>query len=240
MEFMIEEFGVIYLAFSILQMIAAAVMCIFGYKWSKGLIATVAMYIGVVLGFFFAGFAYAKLDFDSGICIVIFIATILLFDIMAYKNIKLNHFLAGFIVAVKLSFLLILQIMKLNIDFGGWMFIAPIIVGIIFGIIVVCNMNNKIMIICTAYIGSTTFITEAKNLFQNIEFARTGDFTIFTGDSPEAILLNMLGIEVPTFLEFLIIIAAFLISYYIQKKSLERMGLSLTDDIIIDDRNLET
>lgn len=239
MEFLIDEFGVVYLAFSILQMIAGGIMCVFGYKWSKGLIATVALYIGVVLGFFLAGFCYIKLDFDSGICLLIFVVTIVLFDTLAYKNAKVNHFLAGFIVAVKLCFLLMLQIMKLNVDFGGWIFVTPIIAGIIFGIVVLCKMNNRILVICTAYIGSTTFVSEAMNLLQKIQFARTGDFTIFYGDSIESVLLKLLGIDIPTFLEFILIIACFSLSCYTQIRLLKNNGVSLSDNVIIDDRNLE-
>lgn len=238
MEFLIDEFGVIYLVFSIMQMIVAGFMCVFGYRWSRGLIATVALYIGVVLGFLIAGFCYTKLDLKSEICLLIFVITIVLFDTLAYKNIQLNHFLAGFIVAVKLSFLLMLQIMKLNIDFGRWIFILPIIVGIIFGIVVAYYMNNKILIICTSYIGVTIFVSELMNLLQKIEFARTGDITIFYGDSLEEILLNLLGIEIPTFIEFLFIVVGFLLSYYVQVRTLKNNGLSLDGNVIIDDRNL--
>lgn len=91
-----------------------------------------------------------------------------------------------------------------------------IIVGTIFGIIVIYYMNNKIMIICTSYIGATIFVSEIMNLFFKIKFVRIGDITIFFGDSLEEISLNLLGIEIPTFIGFLLIVGGFILSYYIR------------------------
>ncbi len=54
------------------------------------------------------------------------------------------------------------------------------------------------------------------NLFFKIKFVRIGDITIFFGDSLEEISLNLLGIEIPTFIGFLLIVGGFILSYYIR------------------------
>ena len=40
----------------VIQTVTSAVMCVYGYKWSKGLIAVMASYVGIGIGVFICAF----------------------------------------------------------------------------------------------------------------------------------------------------------------------------------------
>ena len=54
--------------FIVVQTVTSAVMCVYGYKWSKGLIAVMSSYVGVALGA-----ALSMILIDEGVGLEIFI-----------------------------------------------------------------------------------------------------------------------------------------------------------------------
>ena len=84
--------------FIVVQAVTSAIMCVYGYKWSKGLIAVMSSYVGVALG---TVISMILIDGGVGFEILIIIPICAVaFSKLAYEIVALNHFLAGFLLAI--------------------------------------------------------------------------------------------------------------------------------------------
>lgn len=222
-------------AFLIIQVVTAGVMCVYGYKWRRGLIATLSVYIGIFLGVLVAA-AIIKQNYNNitfGLIPIPVIAFV--FYILAYTSIPLNHFLTGFLVANKLTFMVIYNLMKSNaihFDFGALM-IIPIITGVIAGIVICCYFTHIAVLSCIVYIGTVEFVTGIFDLINKSLFVATGDIR-FIFDI-EDLLLKIVGVEVPSFWEMVLILIVGVASFILQKKMIEKNGIDLSKKIV-DDR----
>lgn len=228
--------GFSYLAQGIVlvKYVSAGIMCIYGYKWSKRLIANVSIYLGFILGVLVFRW---MMELGAGIEAIIFIPIVTVgFYEAAYRNVALNHFLAAFLVSVKISSLIMLLLIQ-----GGsiestttTLFVAPAIVGIICGFIGLLYFNNYVLIFCVAYIGATELADGLMSLFNGTLFAYTGNYSYIVSLEPSEILLSFMGIDVPSFWETVLIIVIFIFSFRHQKSMVDKNGIDLTTHILND------
>lgn len=206
----------------------------YGYKWSKQLIAIASLYIGSVLGI---GVTVLLLKFGVGLVALwaIPIITIIVID-LAYKSIIVNHFIAGFLLSIKLAFLFIMTVNQISYVIPADMFlILPILIGIIAGIFVVIKANNSIVLLCISFIGVTEFVPKLFDMANKTLFAATGDINFIF--NPQSFILGLIGIDIPSVFEGIVIVLAFIASYWYQKNKIDALGINLSG-LILDDRNI--
>lgn len=228
----------IYLAvnlFIVIQTVTSAVMCVYGYKWSKGLIATMSLYVGAAIGMLICGLFLENTQ-DSSVLLIIPICMVI-FWILAYKSITLNHFLAGFLLAIKVSFMLITKMYEYSlINDSDALLVLPIIIGIIAGFLTCTMFNKYILFACTAFIGVTEFVPKMFELVNKTLFVATGDISFIF--DPMSFILSIFGITIPSNGEVFFMIVLGIISFYLQKNSAEKLGMNYKGTII-NDRNLK-
>lgn len=229
-----EELYIIIDLFIVVQTITSGVMCVYGYKWSRGLIAIMSSYIGFGLGLLLSVLFLESMGFGSFILIPICISII---SGLAYKNITFNHFVAGFLLAIKVSFMIVTKMYENGMisDFG-WLIIAPLIIGAFVGILSCTVFSNYIVLACLAFLGAVEFVPKVFEWINGTLFAVTGDWSYIF--DPVSFILSIFGIEIPSGGEVFCILLLSVGGFYFQKLCAEKEG-KLFNEVILDDRNLK-
>ena len=220
--------------FMVLRLVTSGVMCVFGYKWSKGLIAIMSSYVGIGMGGFIT---YLLLQNGMGLeCIVVVPISAVLFSVLAYKWIALNHFMAGFLLSIKILFMIAVNMSEnMSSDSSGMLFCFIVVLSIIIGIVVCNKYNHYILIACVSYLGAIELTTKIFDWINKGLFLSTGDISFIF--NPVEFILSLLGIEIPSGGETIVIILIGLVSFWYQRSRVVSLGIDLSDKIV-DDRNL--
>lgn len=221
-------------AFIVIQMVTSGIMCVYGYKWGRALIATASSYVGVVIGL-----VVCIMLFESGFGIESTVAIPICaagFATLVYKNITLNHFMAGFLLATKIAFMVITKAYEYEMaEDIGWLFVLPIIIGIMGGIASCTQFTGYIVLACMAFWGAIDFVPKMFEWINGTLFALTGDISFIF--DPLSFLLSFFGIEIPSGGEVLCILLLTAGGFYFQKLQAEKEGKDLSRKLV-DDRNL--
>lgn len=217
----------------VIQTVTSAVMCVYGYKWSKGLIAVMASYVGIGIGVFICAFLISN-GMSPAVTILIPICGGV-FSKLAYDIIALNHFLAGFLLAVKVGFMIFMKMFEYSIiDDFSYIFIFPIIIGVFAGVQSCKYFSKYILIACVAFIGATEFVPRLFELINGTLFLATGDLSFIF--DPISFLLSLIGITIPSGGEVFFMIVIGGLSFYYQKSYVDKNHIDLSDRVV-DDRN---
>ncbi len=221
-------------AFIVIQMVTSGIMCVYGYKWGRGLIATVSSYVGVAIGV-----VVCVMLFKSGFGVESFIAIptcAAAFSVMVYKKIVLNHFMAGFLLATKISFMIITKVFEYGtFDDVGMLFVLPVVIGIIGGIVSCTQFTGYIVLACLAFWGAIDFVPKMFEWINGTLFVMTGDYSFIF--DPTSFLLSLFGIEIPSGGEVFFILLLTIGGFYFQKVRAESEGKDLSRKLV-DDRNI--
>lgn len=216
------------------KFVASGVMCVYGYKWSKGLIATMSLGIGVSLSILVT---YWLLRLGAGEISFLAIPVIVIwFYEASYKNIFLNHFLAGFLVMIKISTMIMILFMEngiIDVD-GAMLFVVPIPIAVVFGIIGCLKLNNYIILFCMSFIGATEFVPNVEKLINGTLFSFTGDYSYIFSLDPTEMFFSFMGIDVPSTLEIIFILIIFAGGFWYQKKIVDKNKIDLTGTVLDD------
>lgn len=220
--------------FIVIQTVTSGVMCVYGYKWSKGLIAIMSSYVGLGVGLLLSIPFIDSAGLGSLILVPICISAI---SGLAYTNIKFNHFMAGFLLAVKVSFMIITKMYESGM-FGdiGWLFVVPIIIGIYVGGLSCTVFSGYIVLACLAFLGAIEFVPKIFEWINGTLFAVTGDWSFIF--DPVSYILSLFGIEIPSSGEVICILLLSVGGFYFQKLRAEKEGINFSDKIF-DDRKLK-
>lgn len=221
--------------FVIVQVITSAVMCIYGYKWRKGLIATMSMYIGFALGVLVT---VILLNAGAGLISLWSIpVSMAIFWYCAYRIVTLNHFLAGFLLTVKISYMILYTIMDNGLYSGdsdvALLLVLPIIIGVLSGFIIVAVYNNYVVILCISFIGAVELGSRIAEWINTGTFLATLDISLLF--DPMEFILGIFGIETVGTLETILILLIFIVSFIWQKYKISKKGITLSD-VPFDDR----
>lgn len=231
------ELEVLYLilnAFVVIRLVVSGIMCVYGYKWRRGLIALMSTYVGIVIGLIIC-VVLIESEAGGGSIIAIPICAVG-FAGLAYKNIGLNHFLGGFLLITKVSFMLITKAYEYGMaEDIGWLFVLPIILGIIGGIAFSTRYTGYVVISCLAFWGAIDFVPNMFKLLNGTLFVMTGDFGYIF--DPRSFIFSIFGIEIPSGGEVLFILVVTAVSIYFQKVRAEKENIKL-DEKLVDDRKL--
>ena len=220
----------------VLRFLSSAIMCVYGYEWRKGLIAIMSIYVGLAIGVL-GVYLLSAMELSINPILIVTIITFIFF-IAAYKIVWLNHFLAGFLVTTKITYMILFILMNggileadLNILLG-----FPLIVGGVAGAILTILCTKQIVLFCLAFIGATELIPKIIDVINKGAFFITGDIT-YIFDWKEK-LLSFLSIKEITVPEVIGILICTAISFIIQKKILDQRGENWSN-VILDDKNAE-
>lgn len=228
-----EFFAFILNALIIVRMCTGAVMCVFGYKWRKGLISIMAMYIGLFLGVL-AFYLVASSGMDAGIGLVLCLVITVGFTTAAYKNVTLNHFLTAFLVGIKLFTMFLYFLMEQGIIEYGWsLIVVPVLLSLVGAIYVCQRFTYMAVVCCTAYIGAVEVSLSLSKLINGTLFSLTGDFGYLF--DPVSFVLGLLGIDIPSGIEIVLIIVIFVVGAWYQRKKLIENNIDLSN-VVVDDR----
>lgn len=230
----LELISIIFNAFIAIRLVVSSIMCVYGYKWNKGLIALMSTYVGAAIGLILF-VMLVEGDAGGGSIVVVPICAVG-FAGLAYKNIALNHFLGGFLLVTKISFMLITKAYEYGMSEEiAWLFVLPIILGVIGGVAFSTKFTGYVVISCLAFWGAIDFVPNMFQLLNGTLFAMTGDFGYIF--DPASFILSIFGIEIPSGGEVFFILLVTAGSFYFQKVRAEREGIDLTQKLV-DDRNL--
>ena len=81
-------------------------------KWRKGLLTTTAFYWGLILGFFSGVFIAISLDSDITFIVAATVIGAIIFPVLTYSVPAVNRFVLGFLVTMKLLYMLTTYLCK--------------------------------------------------------------------------------------------------------------------------------
>lgn len=225
----------VFFCVAIVQIFVSSVMCIYGYKWRKGLIATMSVYVGLLLGMLIAFPLFKGGKVESSILVVAVVTIVFYYS--AYKVILLNHFLAGFLLTVKISYMVIFALMENDIVNANTkvLIVFPIIIGLLSGAIILLLYNNNIVILCLSFIGAVEIGSKAVDIYNKTMFTFTKDLSFIF--DPIEYVLGLFGIDCIDIKEVVLILILFIISFFWQKYVCAKKGIDLTDKPMDDRKN---
>ena len=232
---MLETLNIILRLLCVIELGCSVGMMLGGFKWPRGLIGTVSIRIGIIIGVELAGLLMENTGLGVFSLIVIPIAAYVISE-AAYKDIGINHMLAGMLFSVKVLFLLFSLYLDLSDStFNGLQIGVIIMLSILAAIIIERKFNNHILLLCMSYIGASNFVAQITEIMDNGFWSIVPDIDELINMDIDEIALAICGIEIATFFEALTIIVLFVASYRWQKNQMEKEGIELSDTII-DDR----
>lgn len=183
--------------------IFGAWICFGALKWRKGLITTIAMYWGLFLGLF-VGTMLAMNTYDPTSILVAPVVGLIILPIAVYKVPAVNRFIIGFIVAMKIVFMITTVLMKAGEMSISTALMVPLIVGTIAGVILMLWTQFSIgsYIIATSFIGAAQAAPSVSNIINYIEAGFTGEIWW----DPYDILFALFKIELTDFWTLVILI----------------------------------
>ncbi len=212
----IDKIVIVTNAIVAMQAVTSGIMCIYGYKWSKGLIGIMASYFGGAIGLVISYYLIESGEqVDSLLAIPICAA---IFMVMAYNIPWVNHFSAGAIIGTKVSHMIGFALMQegiIDYDIEA-LLVVPLIFGLIVGLITSGIFKNYVVILCMAFIGAINVVPDIVELMNGSLFAITGDIGYIF--DPIDFILSFFGIETISGIEVVGIIIVFVISFFVQKK----------------------
>ena len=214
-------------------------LCFGALKWKVGLITTVATYWGIVLGF-----ALGYISFlSSGKLVLLFICILigaLVFPVLTYKIPSINRFVVGFLVAMKLCFMVTTVMTKDGKMSISAMITIPLIVGTIVGIVLMLwtQVSISAFVGACAFIGSTQIAPVISKYINQIQFGVTGNISYLY--DPYDIVFALFKVELTDKWTLIFVIIFMIAGIYFQLKSVKNQGYDYDTPLITyetDDKN---
>lgn len=162
----------------IISIILGAYTCFGALKWRKGLISSIAAYWGLFLGVILGAMISTQ---DLTYIILFAVLGGVIFPILTYHIAGVNRFVIGFIVAMKLTFMVMTVLLKENQIGFDLLFTAPLIVGTIVGFILMAWTQIRVsaFVLACAFIGASELAPALAQLVNSVQFGITGDIGYF-------------------------------------------------------------
>lgn len=210
-------------------------------KWRKGLLTTTVFYWGLVLGFLSGVFMAFLLNTDFLIVIVTVVIGAVIFPILTYRIPAVNRFVVGFLVTMKLLYMLTTYLCKKgNMEFEIAIML-PLIIALIIGIIFALSRRLSVLpfaIACVFFGASQVAPTLAKYVKQFI-FGITHDYSLLF--DPIDFIFALFKIELTDGWTLLFMIILMCIGLPHQLKFIKQQGYDYDTPIITfetDDTNM--
>lgn len=210
-------------------------------KWRKGLLTTTAFYWGVVLGFLSGGFICFSFEITPVITLITIALGAIVFPILTYRVPAVNRFVLGFLVTMKLLYMLTTYLFKKGIMEFDTAIVMPLLVATILGIIFMLLRQLSVLpfaIGCVFLGASQVAPTIAKYVNQFI-FGITHDYSLLF--DPIDFIFALFKIELTDGWTLLFMVILMCIGLPIQLNSIKQQGYTYDTPIIAfetDDPNM--
>lgn len=174
-----EYLAIFQIATDIYDLLIGSALIYGALKWRKGLLSTTACYWGIVLGFAGGGIIAYALDMPVVIFITIIIGAIV-FPIMTYLIPAVNRFVLGFLVTMKLLYMLTTHLCKKGIMEFSVALISPLIVATILGILFMFMREMSVLpfALGCVFIGASQMAPTIAKYINQFIFGITQDFSL--------------------------------------------------------------
>ena len=174
-----EYLAIFQIATDIYDLLIGSALIYGALKWRKGLLSTTACYWGIVLGFAGGGIIAYALDMPVVIFITIIIGAIV-FPIMTYLIPAVNRFVLGFLVTMKLLYMLTTHLCKKGIMEFSVALISPLIVATILGILFMFMREMSVLpfALGCVFIGASQLAPTIAKYINQFIFGITQDFSL--------------------------------------------------------------
>lgn len=207
---------------------------IFGaLKWRKGLLSATAFYWGVILGFVSGFFITYTFDLSS---ITILITTgigAIVFPVLTYCIPAVNRFVLGFIVIMKLLYMLTTVLCKEGeMDFISALTI-PLIIGTIAGLIFMVLEQLSVLpfVLGCVFIGASQLAPTMAKYINQFVFGITHDYSLLF--DPIDFIFAIFKIELTDGWTLLLMILFMCIGVPIHLNSIKKQGYNYDTPIIV-------
>lgn len=216
----------------ILNVIFGTWMVFGALKWRKGLIAYTAIIWGAVLGLMsgFYMYDFSRSDTIIATCLLI---GVLLFPVLTYAVPSVNRFVVGYIVFMKISFMVTTYLFKngnLELD---QMFLTPVVIGVLAGLILAVWTEMSVLpfIIACSFLGASYVAPTVAEYVNMILAGIAGDYWAWL--DPLDVLFGIFRIELTDgwTLLFMAVFMGLGIPYQI--KSVRAQGFTLDTPIVV-------
>lgn len=215
---------------------------IFGaLKWRKGLLTTTAFYWGIILGFLSGVFMTFSSDSDSSLVLVVTLIGAVIFPVLTYCIPAVNRFVLGFLVTMKLLYMLTTYLCKNgNMDFETAI-TMPLIIATILGLILAAwhQMSVLPFALACVFLGASQLAPTIAKYVNQFVFGITHDYSLLF--DPIDFIFALLKIELTDGWTLLFMIILMFIGLPVQLNFIKQQGYTYDTPIIAfetDDPNM--
>lgn len=228
---------------TVVRIFVGGAMCIFGYRWSRGLISTTSFYVGAFLGLYIV--KNSIITNPEDLLLIPLLGIIC--SILSYLNAKFNHIIVGFLLPVKILLLIMLLFID-DISLSGDIIVTLKLIIIISVLVTIIlnfipkiktdkNIKNYVVVLFLAFLGSVDLVQILSNIFNKVLFISTEDLSIYL--NPINIVFKYIGIEQPSIGEVVGILFFTTLSFIWLNKRINEKNIDLSKQIIDDRKNSE-
>lgn len=149
-------------------------------KWRKGLLSTVAFYWGLLLGFVGGALLVYMFELNVVIAIIFTLAGGIVFPILTYRIAAVNRFVLGFVVTMKLLYMLTTHLFKKDIMSFGTAIIMPLLVAVVLGVIFALLRQMSVLPFSLAcvFMGASLMAPKLAKYMNQFIFGITQDYSL--------------------------------------------------------------
>lgn len=180
MDEFIQYVAIFEVVSNILDLFIGGALIFGALKWRKGLLSTVAIYWGLVLGLLVGALFLSVFDINGIIVILTTLIGGIVFPILTYRIAAINRFVLGFIVTMKLLYMLTTYLFKKDIMDFGTAIIMPLIVAVIFGVIFALLKQMSVLPFSLAcvFMGASLMAPKLAKYMNQFVFGITHDYSL--------------------------------------------------------------
>lgn len=180
MDEFIQYVAIFEVVFTIFDLLIGAGLTFGALKWRKGLLSTVAFYWGLVLGFLAGALLVYMFDLNVVIAAISTLAGGIVFPILTYRIAAVNRFVLGFVVTMKLLYMLTTHLFKKDIMSFGTAIIMPLLVAVILGVIFALLRQMSVLPFSLAcvFMGASLIAPKLAKYMNQFIFGITHDYSL--------------------------------------------------------------
>lgn len=210
-------------------------------KWKKGLITTTAFYWGIVLGFLSGILIAISLGSDIGLVVVTTLIGAVVFPVLTYCVPAVNRFVLGFIVTMKLLYMLTTYLCKKGSMQVEIAIMLPLVVAAILGVIFALLRQLSVLpfALACAFLGANQVAPTIAKYVRQFIFGITHDYSLLF--EPVDFVFALFKIELTDGWTLLFMIILMCVGLSVQLKYIKQQGYTYDTPIIVfetDDSNM--
>ena len=206
-------------------------------KWRKNLLTTTAFYWGVVLGCISGLLICYFLNVDFIIFIITTVLGAIILPILTYRIPAVNRFILGFLITMKLLYMLTTHLVSNNNIELSTAIISPLIGATVLGIIFMLLRQLSVLpfALGCVFLGASQLAPTIVKYINQIQFGITHDVSLLF--DPVSFIFALFKIELTDGLTLIIMIILICIGLPIQLKDIKKQGYTYDTPIIVFETN---